>query len=77
MNQERIATLEQLMEEAVRPENWEAALSAVERNNGAPGPDGMKARALRGHLAEHGQMIRQRLLEGRYEPAAARRKDLR
>lgn len=76
MNQERIATLEQLMEEAVRPENWEAALRAVEGNNGAPGPDGMKARALRGHLAVHGEMMRQRLLAGRYEPAAARRKDL-
>ena len=64
------------MEAAVSPSNWEAALCAAERNEGAPGPDGMKARELRRHLAEHGEMIRKRLLEGRYVPSAARRKDL-
>ena len=64
------------MEEAVDPRNWEAALSAVERNDGAPGPDGMKARELRTHLRLHGEMIRKRLLEGRYVPGAARRKEL-
>ena len=64
------------MEQAVSPSNWEAALCAVERNEGAPGPDGMKAKELRRHLTEHGEMIRQRLLEGRYVPGAARRKDL-
>ena len=31
------------METALGAANWEAALSAVERNAGAPGPDGMKA----------------------------------
>jgi hypothetical protein len=41
MNREGTAKLEEMMEEAVRPSNWEAALSAVERNDGAPGPDGM------------------------------------
>ena len=76
MSQERIVTLEGLMEQAVSPSNWEAALCAVERNEGAPGPDGMKAKELRRHLTEHGEMIRQRLLEGRYVPGAARRKDL-
>ncbi len=65
-----------MMERAVGPENWAAALGAVERNNGAPGPDGMKARELREHLSRHGEMIRRRLLEGRYEPSAARRKEL-
>jgi RNA-directed DNA polymerase len=76
MSQERIVTLEGLMEQAVSPMNWEAALCAVERNEGAPGPDGMKARELRRHLAVHGEMTRQRLLEGRYVPGAARRKEL-
>jgi group II intron reverse transcriptase/maturase len=76
MSQERIVTLEGLMEQAVSPSNWEAALCAVERNEGAPGPDGMKAKELRRHLTEHGEMIRKRLLEGRYVPSAARRKDL-
>lgn len=76
MNQERIAMPEDLMEKAVSPGNWEAALYAVERNNGAPGPDGMKARELKAHLAVHGEVIKRRLLEGRYQPSAARRKEL-
>jgi group II intron reverse transcriptase/maturase len=76
MSQERIATLEGLMERAVSPWNWEVALCAVERNDGAAGPDGMTAKELRRHLAEHGETIRRRLLEGRYVPSAARRKDL-
>ena len=45
MSQERTATLEGLMEQAVNPSNWEAALCAVERNEGAPGPDGMNRSA--------------------------------
>lgn len=76
MSQERIAMLEELMEKVVSPTNWEAALAAVERNGGAAGPDGMKAGELRRHLREHGEKIRQRLLEGRYVPSAARRKEL-
>lgn len=76
MNQERTAKLEGLMEQAVRPENWEASLRAVERNNGAAGPDGMKAKELRGHLAIHGEVIRKRLLEGSYKPGAGRRQDI-
>ena len=64
------------MEEAVRPANWETALSAVERNDGAPGPDGMKASQLRKHLDLHGEVIKERLLEGSYRPGAARRRDI-
>lgn len=76
MNHERTAMLEDLMEKAVSPDNWEAALSAVERNKGAPGPDGMNASELRKHLLVHANVIRQRLLEGSYRPGAARRKDI-
>ncbi len=76
MNQERTAKLEGLMQEALKPTNWEAALSAVERNNGAPGPDGMKARELRKHLAIHGEVIKKKLLEGSYKPCAAKRRDI-
>lgn len=64
------------MEEALSPENWEKALRSVERNDGAPGPDGMKAKELRAHLAIHGEVIRRRLLEGRYVASAARRRDI-
>lgn len=81
MNQERTALPEQKMEntmmhKALQPERWEAAIHAVERNDGAPGPDGMKAEALRAHLAIHGEVIKTRLLDGSYQPSAARRKDI-
>ena len=76
MNRERTAMLEELMEQAVSPENWEAALYAVERNRGAAGPDGMKADELRRHLVTHGSVIVKRLLEGSYRPGAARRRDI-
>ncbi len=64
------------MERAVEPANWEAALRAVERNDGAPGPDGMKAKELREHLAKHGTGIKAKLLKGSFKPSAARRKEI-
>jgi RNA-directed DNA polymerase len=76
MNSERTARLTDLMEKVVNPDNWEASLRAVERNAGAPGPDGMKTSELRAHLAQHGEVLKRRLLEGSYQPGAARRKDI-
>jgi group II intron reverse transcriptase/maturase len=76
MNRERTAMLENMMEKAVNPLNWEAALRAVERNKGAAGPDGMAASELRAHLVTHGGVIAKRLLEGSYQPCAARRRDI-
>ncbi len=76
MNHEPTAPPEQLMEEACRAENWEDAVRSVERNNGSPGPDGMRANELRAHLAQHGEVIRRRLLEGRYQPAGAKRREI-
>jgi group II intron reverse transcriptase/maturase len=67
---------EATMEAAVEAANWEAALSAVERNAGAPGPDGMRTRQLRDHLAKHQAGIRAKLLQGSFEPSAARRKEI-
>lgn len=64
------------MEKAVALENWAGALAAVKRNAGAPGPDGMTVEQLEKHLAVHGETIRRRLLEGRYRPGAARRRDI-
>jgi RNA-directed DNA polymerase len=66
----------ELMEQAVGPANWEAALHSIERNDGAPGPDGMKAKQLREHLAKHGEGIKAKLLNGSFKPTAARRKDI-
>lgn len=64
------------MGKAVSPLNWEQALGAVIRNQGAPGPDGMTVQQLEGHLAVHGETIRRRLLEGSYKPGAAKRRDI-
>jgi group II intron reverse transcriptase/maturase len=64
------------MEKAISPQNWEQALGAVIRNQGAPGPDGMTVGQLERHLKEHGERIRRRLLEGRYQPGAAKRRDI-
>ena len=49
------------MEAVVEASNWEVALSAVERNAGAPGPDGMRTKELREHLAKHGVGIKAKL----------------
>ena len=76
VNHAGTAMLEEMMEKAVSPMNWEAALYAVERNNGAPGPDGMRAKQLRAHLEKNGRTIKERLLEGSYRPGAARRKEI-
>src|SRR5207237_5211213 len=72
----KIAMQEATMERAVEAVNWEAALSAVERNAGAPGPDGLKTKELREHLAKHGEGIKAKLLEGSFKPSAARRKEI-
>jgi RNA-directed DNA polymerase len=72
----RRAMQEVTMERAVEASNWEAALSAVERNDGAAGPDGLKSKELREHLARHGEGIRAKLLRGSFQPSAARRKEI-
>lgn len=67
---------EELMERIVGAGNWEAALSSVERNGGAPGPDGMRAEELRRHLERQGEGIKAKLLQGRFKPSAARGKTI-
>ena len=46
---------ENLMEEAVAPENFRKAIEAVSRNDGAPGIDRMRAADLEKHLESHGE----------------------
>src|SRR5438105_1952387 len=72
----KIAMQEATMERAVEAANWEAAMSAVERNAGATGPDGLKSKELRDHLAKHGEGIKAKLLKGSFKPSAARRKEI-
>ena len=67
---------ENLMEEAVTPENHGKALRAVLRNDGAPGIDGMRAAELKKHLETHWEKIRAKLLTGTYVPTPVRRKEI-
>lgn len=69
-------SLREVMEAAVRTDHWERAITAVERNRGAAGPDGMQAHELRAHLERHGGAIRTKLLAGTYVPGAARRVEI-
>jgi len=64
------------MEQIVRPDNATAAWKAVQRNQGAPGIDGMTVGQLRDHVRQHGETIRAKLLAGRYIPSPVRRVEI-
>lgn len=67
---------EQLMECVLERGNMLAALRRVERNDGAPGVDGMKVEELRGYLKIHWSAIRELLLSGEYRPQPVRRVEI-
>jgi group II intron reverse transcriptase/maturase len=67
---------ENLMEQAVAPENYRRALEAVKRNDGAPGIDRMPAADLEKHLEIHWEKIRAKLLTGTYIPTPVRRVEI-
>ena len=46
-----------LLEEILSKENLEKACTAVVRNKGASGIDGMKVNELKGYICEHGESI--------------------
>ncbi|HUR24335.1 MAG TPA: group II intron reverse transcriptase/maturase [Acidimicrobiales bacterium] len=62
-----------LWESLLSRENLTRALRRVERNGGAPGPDGMTTAELRPWLKANWPEIRQRLDAGTYRPSAVRR----
>ena len=64
---------EDLWEAFLSRENLVRALRRVERNGGAPGPDGMTTEALRPHLRAAWPAIRRSLDEGTYRPSPVRR----
>jgi group II intron reverse transcriptase/maturase len=67
---------EDLMEQVVSPENYQAALRAVIRNEGAPGIDHMKTTELEKHLQANWEVIRDKLLKGTYVPSPVRRVEI-
>jgi len=69
---EEIGLLEQVLER----ENMLQALHRVERNQGAPGIDGMTVKDLRQYAIENWVKTRETLLEGTYKPSPVRRVEL-
>lgn len=57
-------------------ENVLRALQRVERNQGAPGSDGMRVEELRPYLRTHWPGLREALESGRYEPQPVRRVEM-
>lgn len=64
------------MEQVVERENMIRALAAVERNQGAPGVDGMKVAQLRPYLKVHWERIKKLLLAGEYQPQPVRKVEI-
>jgi RNA-directed DNA polymerase len=66
----------QLMEAVVERSNMKLALQRVERNHGSAGIDEMTVEELRGYLKEHWPKIKEKLLEGSYQPVAVKRVEI-
>ena len=70
------ASTARLMEEVIERENLKEALRRVQANKGSAGVDGMTIGDLTDHLKQHWLAIRERLLNGTYEPKPVRRVEL-
>jgi RNA-directed DNA polymerase len=66
----------QLMEAVVERSNMILALRRVEQNRGSAGIDRVTVKELRGYLKEHWPKIKEKLLEGSYQPVAVRRVEI-
>src|SRR5215470_1842232 len=70
------ASTNRLMEEVCERENLKAALRRVRANQGSPGVDGMTVGGITDYLKQHWPTIRERLLNGTYEPQPVRRVEI-
>ena len=70
------ASIEPLMEEVCERENLKKALKQVKSNGGSPGIDRMTVEKLPSYLAKHWPAIRERLLQGSYEPQPVKRVEI-
>src|ERR1700682_1053435 len=73
---ERPASTNRLMEEVCERENLKAALRQVKANKGSAGVDGMTVGGITDYLKQHWPAIRERLLNGTYEPKPVRRVEI-
>jgi len=67
---------EGMLEKILSKDNMNKAYKKVKANKGAPGIDRMKVEELFGYLRQHGEELRQELLEGRFTPNPVRRKKI-
>jgi group II intron reverse transcriptase/maturase len=67
---------ETLLETAVTDENYQQALRAVTRNQGAPGIDRMRTAQLGSHLQANWRILRDKLLAGTYIPSPVKRVEI-
>jgi RNA-directed DNA polymerase len=73
---ERPAGTTRLMEEICDRENMEEALRRVKANKGSAGIDGMTVGGIADYLKQHWPAVRERLLNGTYEPKPVRRVEI-
>jgi len=70
------ARTDRLMEEVIERENLKEALRRVKANRGRAGVDGMTIGGITDYLRQHWPAIRDRLLNGTYEPTPVRRVEI-
>ena len=63
----------ELIDRILDDENIEAAIRAVQQNQGAPGIDKMSVGMLKSYFAEHGEEIRKQIRDKKYQPQPVRR----
>lgn len=73
---ERLAENEQLMEKVCEPRNLKQALKRVKANGGSPGMDGMRVEELGKWLIGNWAGLKDKLLNGRYEPKPVKRVEI-
>jgi retron-type reverse transcriptase len=61
-----------LLEKVLDRENLNLAYKRVKKNGGSHGVDGMKVDELLPYLKQHGETLKQTLLEGKYRPQPVR-----
>jgi len=65
-----------LLEKVIDRTNLNLAYKRVKRNGGSHGVDGMRVEELLPHLKQHGNQIKQDLLDGKYRPQPVRRVEI-
>ena len=63
----------ELIDRILDDENIEAAIRAVQRNQGVPGIDKMPVGTLKSYFAEHGEEIKGQIRAKKYQPQPVRR----